>query len=36
MHYHFHHDNFMTGYNMDRTKYDLKEWKREIKLNQLL
>jgi len=35
MHYHFHHDNFMTGYNMDRTKYDLKEWKREMKLNDL-
>jgi hypothetical protein len=35
MHYHFHHDNFMSGYNMDRTKYDLKEWKREMKLNDL-
>jgi hypothetical protein len=35
MDYHFHHDNFMSGYNMDRTKYDLKEWKREIKLNDL-
>jgi len=35
MHYHFHHDNFMTGYNMDRTKYDLQEWKREMKLNDL-
>ena len=35
MHYHFHHDNFMSGFNMDRTKYDLKEWKREMKLNDL-
>jgi hypothetical protein len=35
MHYHFHHDNFMLGYNMDRRKYDLKEWRREIKLNEL-
>ena len=35
MHYHFHHDAFMTGFNMDRTKYDLKEWKREMKLNDL-
>ena len=35
MHYHFHHDVFMSGYNMDRTKYDLKEWKREMKLNDL-
>ena len=35
LHYHFHHDNFMLGYNMDRRKYDLKEWKREIKLNDL-
>lgn len=35
IHYHFHHDSFMTGYSMDRTKYDLKEWKREMKLNDL-
>lgn len=35
MHYHFHHDGFMTGYKMNREKYDLKEWKREIKLNDL-
>jgi hypothetical protein len=35
MYYHFHHDSFMTGYSMNRTKYDLKEWKREIKLNDL-
>lgn len=35
MNYHFHHDNFMSGYNMDRRKYDLKEWRREIKLNDL-
>lgn len=35
MRYHFHHDIFMTGFNMDRTKYDLKEWKREMKLNDL-
>jgi hypothetical protein len=35
MHYHFHHDNFMSGFNMDRTKYDLKEWKREMKLNKI-
>jgi hypothetical protein len=35
MHHHFHHDNFMTYYNMDRTKYDLKEWKRQMKLNDL-
>ncbi len=35
MHYHFHHDAFMSGFNMDRTKYDLKEWKREMKLNDL-
>jgi hypothetical protein len=35
IHYHFHHDSFMSGYNMDRTKYDLKEWKREMKLNDL-
>lgn len=35
LHYHFHHDNFMSGYNMDRTKYDLKEWRREMKLNDL-
>lgn len=35
MHYHFHHDGFMTGFNMDRTKYGLKEWKRDIKLNNL-
>jgi hypothetical protein len=35
MYYHFHDDNFMTGYSMNRTKYDLKEWKREIKLNDL-
>jgi hypothetical protein len=25
----------MSGFNMDRTKYDLKEWKREMKLNDL-
>ncbi len=35
MHHHFHHDNFMTGHNMDRTKYNLTEWKREMKLNDL-
>lgn len=35
IHYHFHHDNFMSGYNMDRRKYNLKEWKRDIKLNNL-
>lgn len=35
LHYHFHHNNFMSGYNMNRTKYDLKEWKREMKLNDL-
>jgi len=35
MYYHFHDDNFMTGYSMNKTKYDLKEWKREIKLNDL-
>jgi len=32
---HFHHDSFMTGYSMNRTKYDLKDWKREIKINDL-
>jgi hypothetical protein len=35
MDYHFHHDSFMSSFNMNRTKYDLKEWKREIKLNDL-
>jgi hypothetical protein len=35
LHHHFHHNNFMSGFNMDRRKYDLKEWRREIKLNDL-
>ena len=35
MHNHFNNDSFMTGFNMNRTKYNLTEWKREVKLNKL-
>jgi hypothetical protein len=45
MNYHFHHDNFMSGYNMDRSRYGfwitnpegaLTECKREDKLKSIL
>jgi hypothetical protein len=36
LHYHFHHDGFMNGFNMNRSKYKLKEWQREQKIDKLL
>ena len=35
LNYHFHNNSFMNGYNMDRSKYTLKEWQRQNKLNNL-
>lgn len=35
LNYHFHNDSFINGYNMDRSKYTLKEWERQNKLNNL-
>jgi hypothetical protein len=35
MKYHFEHDGFMTGYNMNRKKYGLKDWLRSMKLKDL-
>ncbi len=35
MKYHFNHDAFMSGFNMNRKKYGLKDWLREMKLKDL-
>jgi len=35
MKYHFNHDAFMSGFNMNRKKYGLKDWLRQMKLKDL-
>ncbi len=35
MKYHFNHDGFMSGFNMNRKKYGLKDWLRQMKLKDL-